>query len=194
MHHYEYGRIRVLADKLAEFGVAPDVAAAILEGGEDVTKSTMPEKKAEWFKAAMDRMDALLDRESRQAVREACACCLTGRRQKISTGIARDHATLEERIAAANEASYVFGRSVALQEDGRVLVMFEDEGRESYRCVCMPKAKEPFSPTYCYCCGGHIRHHLQNALGVELSCEVRSTALTSGGRTPCSFLFTVKKH
>jgi len=193
MPKYEYGRIQVLADRLEKFGVAPDVAARILEGGEDIRKTTTPEKKAEWFKLAMDRMDALLDRETRQAVREACACCLSGKRREISKDIAENHATLEERIAAANEARYVFGRGVTLQDDGRILVYFEDDGKTSYRCVCMPKAKEPFSPTYCYCCGGHIKHHLQTALGVKLSCEVRSTALTSGGKTPCSFIYTIKE-
>lgn len=191
MPNYEYGRVKVLAEKLEKHGIAPEIAGQILAGGEDIGKSAKPEKKAEWFKVAMDRMDALLDPAIRQAVREDCACCLGGKRHDICRAIARNCTTFEEKIAAANESPYVFGRGVSLEDDGRILVRFEDDGKENYRCVCMPKAREPFSPTYCYCCGGHIKHHLQTALGVKLKCEVRSTALTSGGKTPCSFLYTI---
>lgn len=50
-----------------------------------------------------------------------------------------------------------------------------------------------YSITYCYCCGGHIKHHLQIALGRSLVLKVRSSALSSGHKRPCSFLFTIKE-
>ncbi len=192
MPDYEYGRVKVLARELDRAEVAPDVAERIMAGGEAVRKGDKPEKKARWMKEAMDRMDGLLDFETRRSIREGCACCLGGKRLEISRGIAKSHAAFEDRLAAANQARYVFGHSVTRLDDGRILVRFEEDGKESYRCVCMPKAGELFSPTYCYCCGGHIKHHLQIALGVKLECEVRSTALTSGGKTPCSFLYSIK--
>jgi hypothetical protein len=80
---------------------------------------------------------------------------------------------------------------VTLQEDGQILVQFAPEGLPHYGCVCLRKAKEPISITYCYCCGGHIKHHLQIALGCKLECQVRSSALSSGGKKPCSFLFRI---
>lgn len=64
-------------------------------------------------------------------------------------------------IAAANNTPFVFGHSVSLEADGRVLVSFAPDNLEQYRCVCLPKASEPISITYCYCCGGHVKHHLQ---------------------------------
>ena len=138
MAEYEYGRIKVLA------------------GGESIRKGDKPVKKSDWMKQAMDRMDDLLDEQTRHSVRESCACCLGGKRLEISKSIAKSHTSLEDAIAAANEAKYVFGHSVTMEEDGRILVLFEPEGKESYRCVCLPKAKEPISETYCYCCGGRI--------------------------------------
>lgn len=192
MPDYEYGRIQVLADRLAKAGVSQDKIDEIMAGGESIRKTATPEKKAEWMKGAMDRMDALLDHETRRAVRESCACCLGGKRIEISKGIARIHAAFEDRLAAANEAHFVFGHGVTLEDDGRILVRFEPEGKESYRCVCLPKAKEPVSETYCYCCGGHIKHHLQIALGKKLSCAVKSSALESGGKRPCAFLFSAE--
>lgn len=143
------------------------------------------------MKEAMLRMDNLLDRETRYAVREACACCLGGKRLKIAKGISRANENLEDRIKAANEARYVFGHSVTMMEDGRILVCFWPEGLTEYRCVCLPKAKEPLSITYCYCCGGHVKHHLQIALGQKLACKVRFSAVSSGGKKPCTFIFSM---
>jgi len=186
---YENGRIRVLAASLADAGVCTETAARILEGGDRIGRNATPEKKAEWMAEAMRRMDALIDEPTRHAVRERCACCLGGKRLQVSKSIARDHESLEERIRAANDARFVFGHSVSLTESGEVLVRFAPEGEPHYRCVCLPKAQEPISITYCYCCGGHVKHHLQIALGRKMDVTVRSSALASGGTQPCSFLF-----
>lgn len=192
MAAYEYGRIKILADRLARAGVAEEVMARILAGGESISKTAKPEKKAEWLSGAMDRMDALLDDQTRHKVREDCACCLAGKRLEVSKGIGKNYDTLEDRLRAANEARFVFGHSVTMQDDGHVLVSFAPDELENHRCVCLPKAKSPVSITYCYCCGGHVKHHLQNALGRKLSLQVRSSALESDGKRPCTFLFTIE--
>jgi hypothetical protein len=157
---YADGRIAKLARELARAGVAEAHVERIMEGADAIGKLDKPERKAEWLGEAMRRMGELLDRETRQSVREGCACCLSGKRLEISKGIAKQHSTLEERIAAANEARFVFGHSVTLQDDGRVLVLFSEEGLPSYRCVCLPRVKERLSVTYCYCCGGQARSFL----------------------------------
>jgi hypothetical protein len=190
MAKYEYGRIMRLAQSLDLAGIAPDISAQILQGGEDIHQSTSPKDKAAWMGAAMRRMDELLDEPTRHELRESCACCLGGKREKLVKEIAKNYTTLEERIRAANDCRFVFGHSVTLQEDGRVLVAFGPEGAPTYRCPCLPQAAEPLPITYCYCCGGHVKHHLQIALGRKLACAVRSTILSSGGKTTCSFLFS----
>ena len=189
MSTYEYGRIGVLADSLAKEGIPSEVAEQVLEGGDRILRGTSPEAKAAWMGEAMRRMDTLLDARTVHAVRERCACCLGGKRLKVSRGIAKEHESLADRVRAANEAKFVFGHSVSLTPDGDVLICFSPEGEAHYRCPCLPKAKEPLSITYCYCCGGHAKHHLQMALGRKLELmEVRSSALSSGGTKPCTFL------
>ena len=188
---YEYGRIARLAEALAEARIARDVSERILEGGESIKRDTKPEAKAAWMGEAMRRMDELLDEETRHAAREACACCLGGERGKLSKAIGKRGGSLEERIAAADETKLVFGHSVTLQDDGTVRVAFAPEGQERYGCPCLPKAKQPLPITYCYCCGGHVKHHLKAALGRKLSVEVLSSALSSGGRAPCVFDFAI---
>lgn len=191
MGSYGHGRVRQLANGLREAGVGDDIAAQILEGGESIPRGVTPERKAAFMGEVMRRMDKLLSPRVRHQVLESCACCLAGKRLKQSRAIARDYETLEDRIRAANETKLVFGHSVSLQGDGRVLVEFSPAGQEHYRCVCLSKAKEPVSITYCYCCGGHVKHHLQKALGRKLDVKVRSSAVSSGGKKPCTFLFRI---
>ena len=191
MKNYEYRRIGNLAVQMEKAGIDRAIIKEIMEGGENIRRSTKPEKKADWFRGAMNRMNSLLDSKTRNTVREACACCLGGQRLKISRAIAEENETLEARIKAANEAKFVFGDSVKMLEDGDIQVRFFPEGLEQYRCVCLPKAKEPLPITYCYCCEGHVKHHLQNALGRELDGTVRSSALSSGGKFPCTFIFRI---
>lgn len=193
MGSYEYGRINKLAQNLEKAGINQEIVDQVMEGGEAIRRGTKPEKKAEWMKGAMHRMDKLLDRQTRYAVREGCACCLGGERLKTVKEIAKQNESLEDRVLAANGAKSVFGHSVTLEEDGRIRVCFSPDGLPQYRCVCLPKAKEPLSITYCYCCGGHVKHHLQIALDRKLVCKVRSSALSSGGRKPCTFIFCVEE-
>ncbi len=191
MKNYEYHRIGRLAEQLEIAKIDQDIIDDIMEGGEDILRKTSPEKKADWMREAMFRMNKLLDIETRKAVREGCACCLGGKRLKTSQAIAKENKTLEERIKAADDAKYV--GHITLVEKGEILVHFYPEGLEHYRCVCLPKAEKPLPITYCYCCGGHVKHHLQIALGRELDCTTRSSALSSSGKKPCTFSLKIKE-
>jgi hypothetical protein len=186
--HYQYHRIERLAQQLRAANIDAAIFDNIMEHGEDILRGTSPEMKAAWMKTAMLKMDQFLDLETRKSVREGCACCLGGKRLETSKAIARDNETLDGRIEAANQARTVFGHSVTAV-NGEIVVRFAPEGQDRYRCVCLPKAREPLPVTYCFCCGGHVKHHLQIALGRKLDCEVRSSAVSSGGRKPCVFGF-----
>jgi len=129
----------------------------------------------------MLRMNKLLDKDVRQAVREACACCLSGRHLETSKAIAKRNGTLKDRIKATNKANHI--GSVMMQKDGRLKVAFAPEGLPEYGCACFGrKVKGPLPITYCYCCGGHVKHHLQIALGRKLACQVRTSALSRLGK------------
>jgi len=191
MNNYEYQRIGKLAEQLESANVDREKIDQIMEGGKDILKKARPEKKAEWMRGAMLKMNKLLDVQTRKTVREGCACCLGGKRLTISKAIAKENDTLEARIKAANEAKYIFGHSVKMMENGEIHVQFAPDGLESYRCYCI-KSEKPLPITYCFCCGGHVKHHLQIALGKEMDCTTRSSALSSGGKFPCAFSFKLK--
>jgi hypothetical protein len=187
MKNYEYRHIGKLSEQLEIAGVNRDIIDQIMEGGEEILKKTSPEKKADWLRIAMIRMDNLLDLPTRKAVREGCACRTGKQISKVSQGIAKDNATLEDRIAAANKTFMAFGGGVWMQDNSEIIVRFGPKGPEGYRCSCLPKAEKPLSVTYCYCCGGHIKHHFQISLGLKLEATPRGTALSTGGEKPCTF-------
>jgi hypothetical protein len=190
MKTYEYHRIGELAEQLEVAKVDRGIVDQIMEGGEGVLRKTSPEKKADWMRGAMFRMNKLLDIDTRRAVREGCACSLGGKRLKTSKGIAADNASLEDRIKAADEAHYV--GSIGMRENGEILAQVDMQKTVPYHCYCLPQAKEPLPITYCFCCGGHVKHHLQIALGRKLDCTTLSSALSSGGKKPCTFSFRIK--
>ena len=189
MKKYEYARIGRLAEQLEVAKLDREIIDQIIDGGEDILRKTSPEKKADWFRGAMTRMNKLLDVKTRKNVREGCACCLGGTRLKISKEIAQNNASLEERIKAANAKNYV--GSLTKMDNGEIRAQFNLQKEAPYRCYCLSKAKEPLPITYCYCCGGHVKHHLQIALGKKLDCITLSSALSSGGKFPCTFNFKI---
>jgi hypothetical protein len=185
MKNYEYQRIGRLAEQLEVAQVDKGIIDRIMEGGENVLRKTNAEKKAEWMRGAMLKMNTLLDMKTRKAVREGCACCLGGQRLKIGQTIAKENKTLEDRVKAADKAHYV--GSVKMQENGEILVQYDTQKAPPYHCYCLPQAKEPLPITYCFCCGGHVKHHLQIALGKQLNCTTRSSVLSSEGKFTCAF-------
>lgn len=43
------------------------------------------------------------------------------------------------------------------------------------------------SITHCYCCGGHVKKHLETVLGKEVSVKVVSSIMSSQGNKNCIF-------
>jgi hypothetical protein len=107
MKNYEYQRIGKLAEQLETAKIDREKIDQIMEGGEDILRKTSPEKKADWFREAMLRMNKLLDVKTRKTVREGCACSLGGQRLKTSQAIAEENESLEARITAANKTIYI---------------------------------------------------------------------------------------
>lgn len=187
MGAYWDGRIARLAQRLGRAHLAPEIVDRIMAGAEALPKGATHAEVAVWMKGAMERMDALLERETRYAVREGCACCLGGKRREQAKAVAANYATLEERIRAISETRMCYFQNVRLLEDGKIRLSFFPDGWDHYPCSCLRGTHETFSITYCYCCGGHVRRHMQTALDLPLAVEVVSSSLSSGGRLPCVF-------
>lgn len=184
---YSYGKIRKLADSLAENGVDAAVAEAVMKDGEKIKQTDKNGKKAEWFYNAMRIMDERLEPETRYRVRQDCACCLGGKRHDTCMRINKMHHTTADRIKAANDAKFVFGNGVREISNGKYEVSFFPEEWETKTCPCIKGLAKAMPITYCYCCGGHVKYHLETVLGKKLSVKVLETALSTSGKKGCRF-------
>jgi hypothetical protein len=190
MVNYRYHLIGKLAKRLKIAEIDNEIIDQIMEGGKEIRKKPSLEEKTDWFRGAMAKMDKLLDIETRKTVREGCACYLGGQQARAAKKIAQECESLEERIKAVNDLKYICG-SVTMKPNGDIIACGDTHTRYFRKCVCLPEAKAPLSITYCYCCGGHVKHHLQTALGRKLDGTVIASSLSSGGKKPCTFRFRI---
>jgi hypothetical protein len=187
MGKYEYRKIDELDKSLKKNGIDDNIREKIMESGELIKKTAKPEAKAEWCFNAMNIMDEVLDDETKQIVREDCACYLGGKREKLCKDVNKKYLTIEERIKAINETHYVFGNEIKITGKRKYEVTFFDESIPEKKCVCLKCLNKKWSKTWCLCCGGHVKHHLETVLGKKVKVKVISSALSSMGKKNCHF-------
>jgi hypothetical protein len=141
----------------------------------------------------IDQMDELLSPEQCLSIMEEQGCCKTGKNDIANRAFGLEHAdkTIEEKIKLLPNAKIPYNVPCQLNNDGTLTAYFEN-----YKCGCygIKKMSEPVKipRTYCGCCGGFMRYHLQNALGVGLQLkEIVSSPNSSNGKKRCEFLFKI---
>ena len=191
MGKYNFGPIERLNQSLEKYGIDKDIHKKIMESGESIKGKSTQEEKAEWCFNAMNLMDDLLDENTRNKVREDCACLTGGTREKFCKKINKDYSSTEERIKAVNESHYIFGHEIKITGKGKYEVYFFDESIPEKRCSCLNGRlhciNKKWSKTWCYCCGGHVKQHLETILGKKLEVKIIASALTSMGKKSCHF-------
>jgi hypothetical protein len=184
---YSYGKIKKLADSLKNNGIEEAIVTAIMKDGEKIKQADKNVKKAEWFYNAIQVMDKQLKPKVRYKVRQDCACCLGGKRHEICVNTNKNFKNTRDRLKAVNEARLVFGHVVKKITDGKYEVSFFPEELEIKKCPCLKDLTKAMPITYCYCCGGHVKYHLETVLGKKLSVKVLETALSTKGKKGCRF-------
>lgn len=188
-----------LKKSLIEHNVDISIIQRIYEGFENIEDKSSKKIKISFMRRTMKILDECLDFEKRCEIMEKCACCLGGYRQKnikkFFTSIEGQNMTLEKKIRTLRE-SRLFSDSTRLNKDGTITdgVYYQVDNEYKCACTCLSEVKleEPISATYCLCCAGHFRHHLQNALGVKLRTKkIASSSIESLGKEPCEFVFEV---
>lgn len=168
--------------------VRGEVFDYIMQGSTDV-KYENHKQREEWLAGAMERMDERLSPEAVKKIREDSACCLGGEREKLTKQIHDSYPTVEERFDAFAKTHTLVGDTAYRTEDGAYRVCFWQNPQGPRACSCLKyvPADKPMPMSYCLCCGGHIKTHFQNALGVKAECTCISSQLTSCGKQPCLF-------
>ena len=166
----------------------------------------------------IERMEKLLEPEMMYEILDSCACL--GSKEYIKTcekaGKEVADKTLEEK---ANHFSNWYDYYKITLNDSNTLTVkmsFNDnntlaanENNGKYGCVCCAAVKTHVKvsdyavPTnnsddrvmplsYCICCAGSSRIHLQLQLGLSLKTkEIISSPINSRGKRPCEFTFEI---
>ena len=158
----------------------------------------------------IERMENMLDPDIMHRILDSHACGggkdYVARLKKIGREIASK--TVSEKVAHVNSLSSE-SEQIILREDNTLSVLWSYRDGEKYRCLCSAIVIKgvkvsalaqdnhdaggcvmPLS--YCYCCAGSGRRHLQLQLGVELKTkEVMSTPINSKGKRPCEIIYQI---
>ena len=184
-------RINGIKKSLAENDFDDKTIKEIMAGGNLVDVTRRMEKMLD-----ADTLRQILDRHGCGGGKEYC-----DRLKKIGKEIA-DKA-LSEKIDHINSVS-PDSEHVVLNADNTLTVTwsFTDNGR--YKCLCSATVKNGVKVsdlvaddcamplTYCFCCAGSGRRHLQLQLGVELKAkEIISSPINSRGDKPCKLIFEI---
>ena len=150
----------------------------------------------------IDQMDNLLTQEQRVTIMEEQGCHKTGHLDRINKQFAETHKgkSLEDRILLLRNSNVEPNVPCHLNDDGTISIYWGIGEKDNYQCVCKCirrlKKEQPeiqdISKTFCGCCGGHIKYHYSNVLGVKLKLkEIVSSPLSSNGKNHCEFLFDI---
>jgi len=176
---------------LNEQHIDANVVVKINGAYENVNNKSPKKNKVEYLFHAVNEMDRLLDKNTRQQLMELCACTIdsSGLNKTIAQFANKTKSlSLMEKIAKLGEINHL-GKPV-LRKDGTILV---DLGSGA-ACPCPQIAGVeitcPISFTYCMCCGGHLKFQYENVLGIKL--EIKSSILQSMGKKPCVFILKDK--
>lgn len=162
-------------ETLDDFRVSQDIIDEIYQGFDGIVSKTNKKIKSAFFKQALDVMNEKLPLERVQKIFEANACCKGGTREKASKSFTKENADLilEEKLALISKKTELYMGQARLDENGDLIVAGAGTYTgEKFECVCPTISKVKRSYTipreYCYCCGGHFKHHYEIMLGVKL--------------------------
>ncbi len=174
-----------------ELAVGEGTRKTVMEGSEAITDSSKSELVAEWVAGAMDRLDMLVEPETRNRIMTECGhnCALAnpgpidrakGRRKKYKT---------EEAFLQAEVQSPPPG--TRLVADGSTLYQFYTP--RSYtrpmRCYCsllrgLPEGTTA-SLTYCQCSRGFVEKYWESVLGRPVDVDLVESSIS--GAAECTF-------
>ena len=154
----------------------------------------------------IERMESMLDSEITYQILDSCACGTSIKAIKEIKEIKAEK--LEEKIKEiAHLNDFHSDWNVCLNKDNTITAGWIIKEKDKYACVCstvvkngvkvsdIPLGDRVMPLTYCICCAGHCRQHLQKLLNIQLKTkEIVSSPINSKGEKPCEFIFEIIKQ
>lgn len=185
-HRLYCGKVKRLAVALTNHGCTKQEAEEFISSAKGVLDA---DKRgiARWFRENLSRLE---DRADFKQICEECACCLGGKREAAARQIFKEEPDLKSRVNRLLKTPLIIGCGGEMLDEKTFTVHFFPK-QDYYVCSCLrlqPSQMDQSMPdSYCYCCCGHIKHHIQKALGYSVEVELITSALTTSCKEGCTF-------
>lgn len=167
------------------------ISKKVMEGSEEITEKTDKRKIAEWVKGAMERLDIMVNEETKVQIMENCGRnCAEVNRKVIERAKARRQKfkSTDEFLEAEQKKPMTGTRLV---REGRMLYQFYTPRAftRPMRCYCgllrgLPD-NETVSNTYCHCSKGFVKKFWENVLERPVKVDLIQSAVS--GAEECKF-------
>jgi len=168
-----------------------DVMDKVMEGREQITASSKPEKVARWVQGAMESLDALVDEETRNQVMTNCGynCARVNSSPIEKAKARRKKFRTEDEFLRAEQKKPPTG--TRLVREGNTVYQFYTPRSFTHpmRCYCsllrgLPEG-EMASLTYCQCSRGFVQKYWEGILGRPVEVELLESSVS--GAQECKF-------
>jgi hypothetical protein len=184
------GQIQEIGGHIEEFAGA-EIREKVMQNNEKAEKSSNSGKIALWVKETIDRLDGLVDKNTRDRIMSACGhnCCATNNRMVKAAQNRRLKFANEDAFLKAEIEKPAKGTRLELHSNMLVQIYTPHNYTRDIRCYCglmrgLPEGVNA-SPTYCQCARGFVETYWANVLGWPVRVEVKETAISGGNE--CKF-------
>lgn len=184
------GPLEQLAATVREM-VDVETSSSILEGIEALGKNAKPESVALWCKGAIDRMDRLLDEESKVRIMNSLGhnCAEKNKRPIQAAARRRSRYKSLSDFLEAEVKKPPRGTRIGLDGDRILFYYTPNTYRAGLRCYCslfhgLPPS-ETASLTYCNCSKGFVEKYWEAITGGPVAVDLEKSCIA--GSTECMF-------
>ncbi len=180
-----------------QLGLSIDVIAgkeirdAVMEGSEELSKSSDPEAFAEWVKDAIARLDSLVDENTSKRIMWRCGTNCYHEYKEVLVDAKERLGRSKNLDSFLRSEQNLSLKGMKLSKKGNVLHLKYDPRSfvKPMRCYChllkeLPE-DEVISPTYCRCSEGFLRSFWSDLLDRPVKVRMLESVI-SGGKT-CRF-------
>jgi hypothetical protein len=183
--------VLIAMERCLEEAAGKSIAAKVMEGSEQITEKTGKKKTALWVKNAMERLDALTDRETREKAMQNCGYnCAKKNYRVIERAVARRKKFVSaDDFLMAEEKNPPKGTKLAREGNIVYQTYTPQTFTRPMRCYCSLLRQLPIedkvSITYCNCSRGFVEKYWEAVLQKSVKVDLLKSAIS--GAEECTF-------
>jgi hypothetical protein len=178
--------------------VGPAIRKQVLKGSGEITSESSLEALADYFAGAMERLDALVDEETRRKVMMRCSCRFPRERIAHLNALYRQLQDIDQLLPYMHgdehrfyakpirKGNIIYVTKMPCYAEELETARTKEERRRAYcHCDCVRETKRPVSDTWCACGAGWYVQLWEGILEKSVRVEIFQTV--ARGDDCCQF-------